>query len=322
MNPNLFSLSTPQQFGGLPLLFAAIVFLLVAVDAAILVRMRDGMMRRAQFVSMGFWTVVAVGFGVFVGFLGGRELAFQYFSGLVLEGMLSVDNLVLAIALLAGLGRSSQVGRNILMQGVWAALVIRALFFFAVSAPLQRHLWVSGMVAVIMIVVGLRCLLTSVRTSLAATDEESQLSGLPLLFRRFSSFVSMKRSWFSIIILAVALELVNSVLSLDSFSALLSTSNRPFILFSASILGTVLLRVSVAPVSVLLEKHPGIRSVSALVVALAGVKLLLPALVPTPLFLLLVTVVFACGRPLFEGLKALCSPAFPVVREPSVGSVD
>jgi predicted tellurium resistance membrane protein TerC len=322
MNPYLFSVSALDQFGGLPLLFALLVFLLVAVDAAVLVRMSESLLRRAQFLSMGFWTLIAIGFGSLLGLSGGHELALQYFSGLVLEGMLSVDNLVLAVALLAGLGRSSQIGRNILMQGVWAALVIRGVFFFALSGTMQRHLWISGIVAGIMIVVGIRCLLTSVSASQGEMGEGGETAAASPFLVRLGLLAPVRRGWFSVVVLAVALELVNSVLSFDSFSALLSTSDNPFVLFSSSILGTVLLRVSVAPVSVLLEKHPGMRSVSAVIVALAGLKLLLPAFLPTPLFLLLVTLVIACGRPLFEALKALCFPAYPFARESSASRLD
>ena len=76
--------------------FHAVVLLLLVIDLVVLGRRREGPRFRTALVWTVFLIVLALGFAAFVLHGQGRERALEFISGYVLEGSLSIPNVLTA----------------------------------------------------------------------------------------------------------------------------------------------------------------------------------------------------------------------------------
>ena len=83
-----------------------------------------------------FWVAVSVAFGGYLYFHHGSEMASLYFTGYVLEKVLSVDNLFVIMAVFSWFSIPNQFRHRVLYWGVVGAIVFRAIFV-AIGAGLM-----------------------------------------------------------------------------------------------------------------------------------------------------------------------------------------
>lgn len=96
-----------------------------------------------------FWIVLALGF---YGYLWGRfskEWADLYLAGYVLEKSLSVDNLMVFMAIFASFGIRSGLQHRILYWGIIGALVFRAIFVLIGTSLFLASPWVGFVFAIL-----------------------------------------------------------------------------------------------------------------------------------------------------------------------------
>ena len=76
----------------------------------------------------GFWIALAVAFGLYIGLSHGKNDAFLYFSGYLLEKSLSVDNMFVFMAIFSSFGIRDEYQHRVLYYGILGALVLRMVF--------------------------------------------------------------------------------------------------------------------------------------------------------------------------------------------------
>jgi tellurite resistance protein TerC len=106
--------------------------------------------RNAKEITMGeavrwtvFWVVLALGFYVYLWLRFERTWADLYLAGYVLEKSLSVDNLMVFIAIFASFGIKSHLQHRILYWGILGALVFRAVFVVIGTSLFHASPWVG-----------------------------------------------------------------------------------------------------------------------------------------------------------------------------------
>lgn len=75
-----------------------------------------------------FWVVVSVAFGIYLYVHHGSEMASLFFTGYVLEKVLSVDNMFLIMAVFSWFSIPNEYRHRVLYWGVLGAIVFRAVF--------------------------------------------------------------------------------------------------------------------------------------------------------------------------------------------------
>ncbi len=110
-----------------------VIFFIVLVAASLAldlyVHRRDGEVSlRSACLWSCFWVLVALAFGAFVLFDYGAEMAALYFTGYVLEEVLSVDNLFVMMAIFSWFGIPGKYRHRVLYWGVIGAIFCRLLF--------------------------------------------------------------------------------------------------------------------------------------------------------------------------------------------------
>jgi tellurite resistance protein TerC len=123
-------------------IFAIVIALSVYLDLAahrksVEITIRDA----AQWAV--FWIGLALCFYVYLWLRFSREWADLYLAGYVLEKSLSVDNLMVFIAIFASFGIKSHLQHRILYWGILGALVFRAIFVMIGTSLFMASPWVG-----------------------------------------------------------------------------------------------------------------------------------------------------------------------------------
>ena len=90
-----------------------------------------------------FWIALALGFYLYLWQRFSREAADLYLAGYVLEKTLSVDNLMVFMAIFASFGIRNKLQHRILYFGILGALVFRAVFVVVGASLFQASPWVG-----------------------------------------------------------------------------------------------------------------------------------------------------------------------------------
>src|SRR5882762_10263853 len=123
--------------------FHVLVVVLLLVDLFVLQRGKHSITLRTAWAWTIFLASLAFGFALFLSHTHGRESGLAFFSGYLVEGSLSVDNLFVFLLMFRSLKLSVEEQRRVLLWGVLGAIVMRAFFIAVGVSLLDRFAWVE-----------------------------------------------------------------------------------------------------------------------------------------------------------------------------------
>jgi tellurite resistance protein TerC len=227
------------------------------------------------------YIAVAVVFGVVFASFAGWGYGGQYFAGYLVEKSLSVDNLFVFVIIMAAFGVPREHQQRVLVFGIIAALVLRAVFI-AIGAALLSAL------SFMFLVFGLLLLWTAVRLY-RHRDEDPDISsnGLVRASRRILpvsdtydggrllSRVGGRRVVTPLFIVFVAIGGTDILFALDSIPAVFGVTSQAYIVFAANAFALLGLRALFFLVTGLLDRLVYLSTGLAVILAFIGVKLIL-----------------------------------------------
>ncbi|WBB70888.1 TerC family protein [Micromonospora sp. WMMD812] len=259
---------------------AAVIAVMLAVDV---LSHRDNHVieLREALVWSGVWIGAGVLFGVLIWVWGGGDPAVAYFSGYLLEKALSVDN-VFVFALLFGYFRvPAGYQHKVLFWGVVGALAFRLVFIFVGAELLERLAWAGLVLGGFLIWTGWRL---AVR---GEPDVDPERNVVVRLFRRlvptdpryhgdrFTVRSAGRRRATLLLVALVAIEATDVVFAIDSVAAILAITTHTFLVWTANAFAVLGLRSLYFCLAGLLRHFGYLRYGLALLLAFAGVKLIL-----------------------------------------------
>lgn len=141
----------PAPFG-FPLetiiIFVAVISLSVWLDLLAHRRHAEISLRDASAWSV-FWLAVSLGFYVYLWLRFDKHWADMYLAGYVLEESLSIDNLMVFMAIFANFGIRGALQHRILYYGIIGALVFRGIFVAAGTALFALGHWMGFVFAAV-----------------------------------------------------------------------------------------------------------------------------------------------------------------------------
>lgn len=105
-----------------------------------------------------FWILVSVAFYFYIWFRFDKDWASLYLSGYVLEKTLSIDNLMVFVAIFASFGIKGRLQHRILYWGIVGALAFRAVFVVIGTSLFSASPWVGFIFAAFVIWSGYKML--------------------------------------------------------------------------------------------------------------------------------------------------------------------
>ncbi|MER7459545.1 TerC family protein [Micromonospora sp. NPDC126480] len=227
------------------------------------------------------WITAGLVFGVVVLLWLGGEPAGAYYSGYLLEKALSVDNVFVFALLFRYFRVPEEFQHKVLFWGVVGALAFRLVFIFAGAHLLDRLAWAG---------LGLGAFLIWTGWRLAVRGEPEVDPGRNIavrLFRRlvptdaryhggrFTARVDGRRHATLLLVALVAIEGTDVVFAVDSVAAILAITTDTFLVWTATAFAVLGLRSLYFCLAGLLRHFGCLRYGLAVVLAFAGVKLIL-----------------------------------------------
>lgn len=236
---------------------------------------------REALIWSAVWITAGVTFGLVIWLWRGSGPAVAYYSGYLLEKALSVDN-VFVFALLFGYFRVPPAYQHkVLFWGVLGALGFRLVFIFAGAALLDRLTWAGLVLGAFLIWTGWRL---AVR---GEPDVDPDRNVAVRLFRRLvptesryhdgrlTARVDGRRKGTVLLVALVAIEATDVVFAIDSVAAILAITTNTFLVWTANAFAVLGLRSLYFCLAGLLRHFGHLRYGLAVLLAFAGVKLIL-----------------------------------------------
>ena len=257
----------------------AVIAVMLAVDV-LLHRDNHVIELREALVWSAVWITAGLSFGLLIWFWRGSEPAVAYFSGYLLEKALSVDN-VFVFALLFGYFRvPAAYQHKVLFWGVVGALAFRLGFIFVGAELLDRLAWAGFVLAAFLIWTGWRLAVrgepdvdpdhnVAVRLFRRMVPTESRFHG-----DQFAVRVHGRRRATLLLVALIAIEATDVVFAIDSVAAILAITTDTFLVWTATAFAVLGLRSLYFCLAGLLRHFGYLRYGLAVLLAFAGMKLI------------------------------------------------
>ena len=242
-------------------LAALVVVLAIDLALALKDRNKETSMRTATLWTL-FYIVLAIAFGISLGYWHDSQSRSEFFAGWLTEYSLSFDNLFIFILILARLKVPKEKAQLVLLFGIVIALILRGIFIAAGSAIIERWSWVF-------FIFGGFLLYTAIQLFRESSEEEWEES-------KFIAYLRSKgASTFTLALFALAT--TDLLFALDSIPAIFGLTRDPYIVVTANLFALMGLRQLYFLIGGLMNKLIYLTEGLSLILAFIGVKLVFEA---------------------------------------------
>jgi tellurite resistance protein TerC len=285
--------------GPWPLVYFTLgLFGLLAIDLGLSARRKAPPSLRTSMIWTAVWLTVAVGFGLWIGWVRGRDDALAFFAAYLTEDSLSLDNMVVFIAVFGFFGVPAALQHRVLFWGIIGAVIMRGLMVAAGIALLDRFSWITYIFGAFLVFAGVRAFIRQ------PSAEKSERGILRLLSRWIplapqcddAAFFRRTKGHFGVTPLFVALvviELSDAAFAVDSLPAVFGVTRNPFIVYTSNMLAVLGLRSLFFLVAGVLPELRYLRVGLAAILVFVGGKMLLGDFVEVPIWFSLAFIVLA-----------------------------
>jgi tellurite resistance protein TerC len=280
---------------------------------------RGGVVRSREALAWsGLWVGLAAAFAGVIFFWQGRQVALEFVTGYILELSLSVDNLFLFLVIFRYFSVPDEYQRGVLFWGVLGALVMRGSFIFAGVGLIHRFHSILYLLGALLIYSGVRLgLMGEHQVDPARNPAVRQLRRWIPVTDEYQGGKFFVRNWKGnpglyatpLLIVLFVIETTDLLFAIDSIPAVLAVTLNAFIVYTSNAFAILGLRSMYFAVSRLIRVFRFLHVGLALVLVLAGLKMILADYFPVPAVVTLVVVAAVLT------LSVIASIAFPAPTE-------
>ena len=300
------------------LMFAGVVIVALLVD---LVLMRHGGPHKVTFKEAAWWSIgwvaLALAFNAWLwwhagerfGAEEGGRIGMEFLTGYLVEKALAVDNIFVFLMIFTYFSVPEEQKQRVLVIGIIAAIVLRAILIFAGALLLSRFHW-------ILYFFGAFLLFTGIKMALAAGKEPDLEANPALRWMRGHlkltdgyhgnafSIVRDGARWFTPLFVVVALVAVTDVIfAVDSIPAIFAITEDPFIVLTSNVFAVLGLRAMFFLLQGMADRFHLLPYGLALVLVFIGLKMLLIDVYKIPILVSLGVVAAIIATTVFLSLR-------------------
>ncbi|MFJ5829535.1 TerC family protein [Streptomyces sp. NPDC093089] len=227
------------------------------------------------------WIAIGLGFGLILWAWQGGEVSSTYYAGYLIEKALSIDNVFVFALVFSFFAVPDAYQHKILFWGVLGALAARLVFIFVGAELLQVFFWTAYLFGAFLIWTGWK---------MAVSKDEEVHPDRNLIVRlvkkliptdpkfhgdKFFIRVSGKRVATLLFVALVAIEATDLIFAIDSVAAVLAITTNTFLVWTANAFAVLGLRSLYFCLAGLLRRFAYLHYGLAVLLAFAGVKLIL-----------------------------------------------
>lgn len=263
--------------------FLALIGFLMALDLGLLNRenriigARESLWQYAGYMSLGLL------FGVFVYFEKGGESALDYYTALVIEQSLSLDNIFVISVIFAYFAIPREYQHRVLFWGIIGVIVLRGLLIGFGTAVIAQFSWVLFIFAALLIYTGIR---------LFSSDDEAvdlnnsriikflrrylnvspTLAGDRFFVRAPNAQNKLAYQATPLFLALVTVEMADVLFAFDSVPAVFAITTDTFVVFTSNLFAILGLRTLYFALSAMLHRFVYLKYALSVVLVFIGTK--------------------------------------------------
>lgn len=271
------------------LAFAVPVWAWIALGGAIVAMLALDLFLHRDDHEIGFleasvwsaiWVAAGLGFGVVMLVWQGPEVAATYYSAYLIEKALSVDNVFVFALVFTAFAVPLRYQHRVLFWGVVGALLMRLVFIFVGAGLLETFFWTAYVFGAFLVYTGWRLAFRHTEPDPARNPVVRLVQRVvPVIpeYRgnRFFDRLKGRRAVTLLFVALVAIEATDLVFAIDSVAAVLAITTNTFLVWASIALAVLGLRALYFCLAGLLERFVHLHYGLAVLLAVAGVKLIL-----------------------------------------------
>lgn len=260
------------------------VLALLALDFALTRKPHEVSMREAVGWSV-FYVALPLAFGAYIWARFGSGTGLEYLTGYLVEKSLSVDNLFVFMLLLSAFSVPKVLQQRVLLFGIAAALVLRAIFIALGAAVLANFTWAFLLFGAILLLTAVKVL----RDQMSGGSHDLDVSSMRSvrLIRRFVPVTEDyrgtklvvreggRRALTPLAVVVIAIFATDIVFAVDSVPAVYGITGDPFLVFATNAFALLGLRALYFVLQGALSKLVHLGYGLAAILGFIGVKLVL-----------------------------------------------
>lgn len=241
---------------------------------------------REAAVWSAIWIATGLAFGGVLWWAYGGEVAETYFAGYLIEKALSVDNVFVFAMVFTYFAVPDRYQHKVLFWGVIGALLFRFIFIFVGAELLKTFFWTAYVFGVFLIYTAYKMAFKHdedvqpdrnllVRAVRRVIPVESVYEDGKFFTRRPDSSGNGKRVATLLFVVLVAIEGIDLIFAIDSVAAVLAITTNTFLVWTANAFAALGLRSLYFCLAGLMRRFVHLHYGLAVLLAFAGVKLIL-----------------------------------------------
>jgi tellurite resistance protein TerC len=236
---------------------------------------------REAAVWSAVWIAAGLAFGLVLWWWQGSDVAGTYYAGYLIEKALSIDNVFVFALIFTYFAVPAAVQHKVLFWGVVGALLFRLVFIFVGAELLETFFWTAYLFGAFLIWTGYRMAFQHGEQTPPDRNPVVRLVRRVLPTDpgyhddRFFTRIDSRRVATLLFVVLIAVEATDLIFAIDSVAAVLAITTSTFIVWTANAFAILGLRSLYFCLAGLLRRFVHLHYGLAVLLAFAGVKLIL-----------------------------------------------
>ncbi|GLY32195.1 TerC family protein [Kineosporia sp. NBRC 101731] len=236
---------------------------------------------REAAIWSGVWIAAGLLFGGVLWLWQGGDVAGTYFAGYLIEKALSIDNVFVFALIFTYFAVPASLQHKVLFWGVISALAFRLVFIFVGAELLETFFWSAYVFGAFLIYTGYKMAFSHGDQTPPDRNPVVRLAGKLIPTDpgyhgdKFFIRIDGKRVATLLFVVLIAIEATDIIFAIDSVAAILAITTSTFIVWSANAFAILGLRSLYFCLAGLLRRFVHLHYGLAVLLAFAGLKLIL-----------------------------------------------
>ena len=298
---------------GSPLLWLVFGVVVAAALLVDLVLMRHGGPHKVTFKEAAWWSVgwvaLAMAFNLWLWWYAGQQfgpeagnrIGMEFLTGYLVEKSLAVDNIFVFLMIFSYFAVPEEQKQRVLVIGIIAAIVLRAILIFAGALLLAKFHWILYVFGAFLLLTGIKMIMAAGKApDLDKNPVLRWLTGHVPFVRRYHGGAlwlgkGPRRKFTPLFIVIVMIGITDVIFAVDSIPAIFAITDDPFIVLTSNVFAVLGLRAMFFLLQGMADRFHLLPYGLALVLMFIGAKMLLIDVYKIPITLSLGVVAATIG---------------------------
>ena len=298
---------------GSPLLWLVFGVVVAAALLVDLVLMRHGGPHKVTFKEAAWWSVgwvaLAMAFNLWLWWYAGQQfgpeagnrIGMEFLTGYLVEKSLAVDNIFVFLMIFTYFAVPEEQKQRVLVIGIIAAIVLRAILIFAGALLLAKFHWILYVFGAFLLLTGIKMIMAAGKApDLDKNPVLRWLTGHVPFVRRYHGGAlwlgkGPRRKFTPLFIVIVMIGITDVIFAVDSIPAIFAITDDPFIVLTSNVFAVLGLRAMFFLLQGMADRFHLLPYGLALVLMFIGAKMLLIDVYKIPITLSLGVVAATIG---------------------------